>query len=129
MNALRLYPIAVAAAALAAGAVAYVLRGRKKTPEQRERERRERISLSGRITDGTIVDVQELHDSERTAQFLVYQYGVAGVQYECSQEVSYLRDLVDIYNCKLGLPASIKYDPQNPGNSIVISELWSGIRK
>jgi hypothetical protein len=27
-----------------------------------------------------------------------------------------------------GLPASIKYDPSNPSNSILIADDWSGLR-
>jgi hypothetical protein len=26
-------------------------------------------------------------------------------------------------------PVSVKYDPRNPANSIVISEQWNGLRK
>jgi hypothetical protein len=34
-----------------------------------------------------------------------------------------------VHNCRIGLPASIKYDPHNPGNSIVASERWMGLRQ
>jgi len=54
---------------------------------------------------------------------------VAGVTYEASQDVTHLRQFIDLYSCRLGLPASVKYDPHNPGDSIVISETWSGLRK
>ena len=60
---------------------------------------------------------------------LVYNYDVAGVTYEASQDVTHLRQFIDLYSCRLGLPASVKYDPHNPGDSIVISETWSGLRK
>ena len=111
--------------------VALVARRSRKSPDQKERERRARISVGGRITDGTVIDV---HEEERTedrpeAQLIVYQYGVAGVSYECSQDVTWLRHLVDLHSCRLGVPASVKYDPQNPGNSIVVAENWSGLRK
>ena len=42
--------------------------------------------------------------------------------------ITHLRHLVDLHSCKLGLPVSIRYDPANPGNSIVISENWTGLR-
>ena len=45
------------------------------------------------------------------------------------QDVTRLRQFIDLYSCRLGLPASVKYDPHNPGDSIVISESWSGLRK
>ena len=86
---------------------------------------------SGRIIDGNVIDVLELEDDETQQQMilLVYTYDVAGVTYEASQDVTHLRQFVDLYSCRLGLPASAKYDPHNPGDSIVISETWSGLRK
>ena len=53
MNELRLYSlIAIAGAGLLFSANAWA-RSRRKTPDQKERERRMRISEMGRITDGT----------------------------------------------------------------------------
>lgn len=126
---LRLYPvIAIAAAGLSFAVVAWVRR-RRKTPEQREQERRLRISNSGRITDGTVIDVTELQaNGSGELQLLIYQYDVAGVSYEASQDVTHLRHMVDLHTCRVGLPASIKYDPTNPGNSIVVAENWTGLR-
>ena len=110
--------------------VAWWLRRRRKTPEQLERERRLRLNAMGRITDGTVLDVHEARGERgATQQLLVYRYDVAGVSYEASQEVSHLRHLVDLHSCRIGLPASVKYDAQNPGNSIVIAEGWTGLRK
>ncbi len=126
---LRLYPvIAVAAVGLFAVARA-IVKSRHKTPEQRERERRARINEIGRITDGTVIDVSEMPVNGRgEIQLLIYQYDVAGVSYEASQDVTALRHRVDLHSCKAGLMTSIKYDPSNPGNSIVIAEQWSGLR-
>ncbi len=131
MNSLRLYSFAAGGLALAAAGMTFIKRKGRKTPEQRELERRVRISMGGRITDGTVIDVHEIESTPEQpgAQLVVYQYDVAGVSYECSQDVTALRPYVDLHSCRLGLPASIKYDPQNPGNSIVISEEWSGLRK
>ena len=110
------------------GAIAWA-NSRRKTPEQREQERRLRISEKGRITDGTVTDVSEvaLTDSHEI-QLLIYQYDVSGVTYEASQDVTALRHLVDLHSCRSGLMTSIKYDPANPGNSIVIAENWTGLR-
>jgi len=124
------YLLAVAIAALLLMGLARWLRSRRKTPQQLERERRLRLNAMGRITDGTVLDVHE----ERRArgpiqQLLIYRYDVAGVSYEASQDVTYLRHLVDLHSCRIGLPASVKYDAQNPGNSIVIAEGWTGLRK
>ena len=134
MTSLRLVPIvAGGVAALAAGAGVLLWRVRRKTPGQREQERRIRIAQLGRITDGTVIDVSELPVDRNShgsgaLQLLIYQYDVAGVSYEAAQDVTHLRPFVDLHTCRIGVPASIKYDPQNPGNSIVIAESWSGLR-
>ncbi|HMF92150.1 MAG TPA: hypothetical protein VKL40_16010 [Candidatus Angelobacter sp.] len=127
---LRLYLIFGLAAAGLLLAVWAWARSRRKTPEQREQERRLRISAIGRITDGAVIDVNEMPAGDGTAeiQLLVYQYDVAGVSYEASQDVTSLRHRVDLHSCRAGLMTSIKYDPANPGNSIVIAENWSGLR-
>jgi hypothetical protein len=129
MNSLRLLPYAAAGLAGLGIAVGYWLYGKRKTPQQIEQERRARINATGRITDGTVIDAQEVPQDGTPAQYLIYQYDVGGVGYEASQDVTYLRQFVDLHSCRIGLPASVKYDPQNPGNSIVITEEWSGLRK
>src|ERR1041385_1343806 len=134
MSTLRLYSLAVSAALAGGLGLYYWLRSQNKTPEQRERDRREWLAAIGRINDGTIMDACEGGYSEQEgitspAQLLIFHYDVAGVTYEASQDVTYLRHFIDLHTCRLGVPASVKYDPQNPGNSIVISESWSGLRK
>jgi hypothetical protein len=120
--------VALGAAGLLVAAGAWA-RSRRKTPEQLERERRLRISGIGRITDGTVVDVNEMDtNGSGELQLLIYHYDVAGVSYEASQDVSSLRHLVDLHSCRSGLMTSVKYDPSNPSNSIVISENWTGLR-
>jgi hypothetical protein len=128
MSALRLYPVVVGAATVLAVGVGYALRSRRKTPDQLERERRLRISTHGRIIDGTVIDAQETSNDANAMQLLIYRYDVSGVSYEASQDITHLRQFVDIHTCQIGLPSSVKYDPQNPGDSIVISEEWSGLR-
>lgn len=128
MNLLRLCTFAGAMAIAAASSLVW-LGGRKKTPEQRETLRRERISAEGRITDGTVLDVQDLDpNTDRFVQLVLYTYDVAGVQYECSQDVTHLRQFFDPHSCRIGFAASVKYDPRNPGNSIVLAETWCGLR-
>ena len=131
MNSFRLYPVLAFGATAAIVGYALLSRKNKKSPEQLERERRTDLTRGGRIIDGNIVDVLELEDDSSGQQMtlLVYTYDVAGVTYEASQDVTYLRQFIDLYSCRLGLPASVKYDPHNPGDSIVISETWSGLRK
>jgi hypothetical protein len=126
---LRLYSLlALAGAGFVVVATSWA-RSRRKTPDQREHERRMRITEIGRITDGTVIDVNEMQSNGAgELQLLIYHYDVAGVSYEASQDVSSLRHMVDLHSCRSGLMTSIKYDPSNPGNSIVISENWSGLR-
>jgi hypothetical protein len=129
MNLFRLYSLAAAAAGILL--VLYlILRRKPKTAEELERERRERLDQVGRITDGTVIDVQEIQPAHRRAiTLLIFHYDVAGVSYEASQDVTYLRQLINLHSCRLGLPTSVRYDPQNPGNSIVVSERWMGLRQ
>jgi hypothetical protein len=130
MNPLRLqYSLVVGAAVVLASGTLYWIRAHRKTPEQREYERRQRLKSMGRITDGTVIDLQIVGRSDATPmQMLIYTYDVRGVSYECSQDITNLRQTLTIDSCHIGLPASIKYDPHNPGNSIVVAEGWTGLR-
>jgi len=130
MNSLHLYTLVAIAAAILLIAY-FFLRSKPKTADDLERERRAWLEQVGRITDGTVIDVQETQESpkHRAAILLVYQYDIAGVSYECSQDVTYLRPMINLHSCRLGLPTSVRYDPQNPGNSMVVSEKWMGLRQ
>jgi hypothetical protein len=122
---------AVALGAIGLAAMSYALLRRKpKTPDELERKRRSWLNEVGRITDGTVIDVQELASgTQHAATMLIYQYDVAGVSYEASQDVTYLRQWINLHSCRLGVPTSVKYDPHNPGNSLVVSEGWIGLRQ
>jgi hypothetical protein len=129
MISIRLYAVALGAIGLAVGGYAF-LRRRPKTPDELERERRTWLNQVGRITDGTVIDVHEITpNGHRAATMLVYQYDVAGVSYEASQDVTYLRQWINLHSCRVGLNTSVKYDPHNPGNSMVIAEGWMGLRQ
>ncbi len=126
---LHFYPVLLVGLAVGT-ALAFLFRRHKKTPEEIEKERRDLLSKIGRITDGTVVDVQEVNaNGHGESQFIVFQYDVAGVSYEASQDVTYLRPQINLHSCRLGVPTSVKYDPHNPGNSIVASESWMGLRR
>jgi hypothetical protein len=90
------------------------------TPEERERQRRTRLAVSGKMGDATLV---EFRDSN-----LFYSYSVRGVEYTASQEVSSLIGRLPEDLSAAGA-VSVKYDPRNPANSIVIAEQWSGLHK
>jgi len=130
MDSLRVYGLVTAGAVALLGAYA-LLRRKPKTADDLERERRAWLEGGGRITDGVVIDVQELPAAakRRAAVMLIYKYDVAGVSYECSQDVTYLRHWINLHSCRLGLHTSVKYDPQNPGNSLAVSENWMGLRQ
>ena len=126
---LRLYPLVVGGAGALLAAY-YLFRPKAKAPQELERIRREFLDNVGRITDGTVIDVQEMEGLDhKAATLLIFQYDVAGVSYEASQDVTYLRQRINLQSCRLGVPTSVRYDPQNPGNSIVVSEKWMGLRQ
>ena len=119
--------IAVAIILLSAGIWGYIVSHR---PSAVELERRRRVHLTtyGRITDGLILDARTLSGEESlgpTPEVLVYSYRLAGVVYNCAQDVSMLPDQVRGY--RLDQPISLRYDPRHPGNSILVSETWSGL--
>ena len=122
-----------AALALGAGALLYFLFRKQPSEDELERRRREALVLSGRIIDGTVLDIADLTEEESGReggmQLVMYQYEVAGVTYECSQDVSTLGDYLDIHDMRLGGPCSVRYKPNQPTNSILIAETWSGLRE
>jgi hypothetical protein len=129
MSPLRLFSLSLVTLSAAATGFAWLSLGKRKKRD-REQERRLWLSKTGRLTDGVATDVQEAPgEDDQPVQLLIYQYDVAGVSYEASQDITKLSEIIDVHSCQLGMPASVKYDPQNPGNSIVISETWSGLRK
>ena len=126
---IRLYSFILAIAAAAAGGY-YLFRRKPQNEADIERERRAWLDRVGRITDGTVIDVQETTTpTNQNMILLIYQYDVAGVSYEASQDVTYLRQWINLHSCRLGLPTSVRYDPHNPGNSLVVSERWIGLRQ
>ena len=123
-----MYTAVAAGAAAAAAGVWQWIRSHRMTPEQREQQRRQRLAQMGRICDSTVLDVREISaNGHGPTQLIIYTYDVGGVAYEAAQDVTHLRQFLDTHSFKLGLSASVRYDPQNPGNSIVISESWTGI--
>jgi hypothetical protein len=129
MISLRLYTLALGIIAVALASYA-LLRRKPRNANDVELERRTWLNTVGRITDGTVIDVQEITGAaNRPATMLIYQYDVAGVSYEASQDVTYLRQWINLHSCRLGLPTSVKYDSRNPGNSMVIAEGWMGLRQ
>ena len=110
---------AVSLGAIVAG-VLVVLRIRRK-PKDKEKLRRLEVNASGRLGDATITDI--------TDDAIIYEYAVGGLTYTASQDISQLRELIPADPHRLiGRPASLKYPTQNPANSILLCEDWSGLR-
>jgi hypothetical protein len=91
-----------------------------KNPEKRERKRRLHVNRQGRVGDALITDA-----SEAT---IYYVYSLRGVQYETSQDVTSLRDYLPAEPDRLIGQAHVKYLVNQPANSILICEEWSGLK-
>jgi hypothetical protein len=74
----------------------------------------------------TSPEVDPALDSVPAPSIIVYNYRIAGVTYECAQDVSALADRV--HGIRTDLPIQVRYSPRNPANSIVVAESWSGLR-
>jgi len=107
------------AAALAALA-AFILLRVHLTPERREKRRRLNIHRQGRLGDAMI--------TEATDSTIYYSYSVRGVQYTASQDVTALREFLPTEPDRLVGVSGLKYATNNPANSILLCEEWSGLR-
>jgi hypothetical protein len=89
------------------------------TAEERERRRCAQLVVTGKISDAMLVEIRE--------NLVFYSYAVRGVEYTASQDISRLVDKAAVDFA--GVSAmSVRYDPRNPANSIVVAEEWSGLR-
>jgi hypothetical protein len=102
---------------------------KRPTAEAMERARRLFLVQSGRLVDGMLLDICEVEAEDgRTLTMLLYNYSIGGVNYECSQDVTDMRGVVDAAQIRAGFPCTARYQPGNPQNSIVVAEDWTGIR-
>jgi hypothetical protein len=106
-------------AALAAGILRRL--DSRPDPSSRERLRRLAVNARGRTTEAVVT---EAHDN-----VLYYSYAVRGVEYAASQDVSGLRDFLSGDTGPLVGPATLKYSPENPADSILVCEEWSGLQR
>lgn len=72
------------------------------------------------MADAEVVDVE--------GALLVYSYEVGGVVYSTTQDVTQLQEHLPKDPQLIIGPATVKYSQKSPGNSIVVSEEWSGLR-
>jgi hypothetical protein len=113
--------ILIAAVSIAVlGALIYILRRLRRNPKDKEKRRRLQVNQIGRLGDATITEVHE--------STIFYEYSVRGVLYTASQDVTQLREQIPTDLERLIGPVSLKYSPQNPANSIILCEDWSGLR-
>lgn len=130
-QAIRLVEIAAGAIVIAGlgAAGAWMFLRKKPSAQELEVARRQLLASSGRLVDGTLLDVCEIPSEEgRTLTMLLYGYRIGGVDYECTQDISDLQTIVDVSTVRAGFPCSVRYQNGNPQNSIVVSEKWSGLR-
>ena len=123
----------IGAAVACLGGVVWYMATRKQTNyEEIERTRRQDLVLGGRIIDGTVIDIADMdaYEAKRPEgmQLILYKYEIAGVSYECSQDIGGLKDVIQLSDIRVGFPCSVRYDPRQPENSIVIAENWIGLR-
>ena len=115
-------------------------------PEEAERKRRLHLNLIGRIAEGQVVELSEqpaqpaaerrgllrsrsraLPD-QRPRCLVSYSYSISGVTYHTAQDVTGLESQVHFDGLVAGQQASVKYDPSNPSDSILVADDWSGLR-
>jgi hypothetical protein len=138
---------AVAGAVLAGVAmIAYAFFRPSVDPEEAERKRRLHLNQVGRIAEGQVVELAE-HEAmpppasrgifgrkarpianNRARQLVSYSYAISGVTYHTAQDITGLESQVRLERLVAGQPASIKYDPSNPADSILVADDWSGLR-
>lgn len=118
------------AAALAVATAAWLALRKRPSADEVERERRQFLVNSGRLVDGMLLDIYQVEAKDgRTLTMLLFSYRIAGVDYECSQDITAMRDVVNAAEVRAGFPCTVRYQPGNPYNSIVVGEGWTGLRE
>ena len=95
--------------------MSFLERFRKKKED--EASRIVRLSKTGRMADGRIVDAVS-HDDGTITQ-VTYTYILAGVQFESSQDLS-ANQQQRSHDYAPGRNIIVRYDPKAPANSIVV---------
>lgn len=144
----RLFAAAGAAFAAGAGIALYWKYRRRPDPDEMERKRRSYINQVGRIAEGRVTELVELAGEAQTVtrfgilgpkttkisptsahhrRLVCYSYSISGVTYETAQDITSLENRDLVARLVSGQVASVKYDPSNPSNSIVVADDWSGV--
>ncbi|HEX4542233.1 MAG TPA: hypothetical protein VH114_03620 [Candidatus Acidoferrum sp.] len=111
-----------------------------------ERKRRLHLNQIGRIAEGQVVELLEQPPEPpkprkslfgaaakpladlRPRHLVSYSYAISGVTYSTAQDITGLESQIRLERVVPGQPASIKYDPSNPVDSILVADDWSGLR-
>jgi uncharacterized protein DUF3592 len=139
--------LAMGGAAIAAIAmIVYAFLRPTVDPEAEERKRRLHLNQVGRIAEGQVVDLLEQAPEPkklrkglfgtaaspladlRPRHLVSYSYAISGVTYHTAQDITGLESQVRLERLVPGQPASVKYDPSNPVDSILVADDWSGLR-
>jgi hypothetical protein len=126
--------------------IAYAFFRPAENPEEMERKRRLHLNQIGRIAEGQVVELMQQASETReeptklfgararplrlpqTRHLVSYSYAISGVTYQTAQDITGLQSQVRFERLVAGQPASIKYDPSNPSDSILVADDWSGLR-
>lgn len=125
--------------------IAYAFFRPAEEPENVERRRRLHLNEIGRIAEGQVVELAEHPPEPREVQkklfasrahpivdlsprhLVTYTYAISGVTYHTAQDITGLEGQIRFERLVAGQPASVKYDPSNPSNSILAADDWSGL--
>jgi hypothetical protein len=138
---------AAVAGVILVGFLLYVFRSRPPSTDELERRRRLHVNHIGRIAEGRVTDLMKLDapapekggafgvfrktgkssSPNSVRQMICYSYSISGVTYETAQDVTGLEERLKAHRIITGQPASVKYDPSNPSNSILVADDWSGL--
>jgi hypothetical protein len=134
------------AAVVAVAMIAYAFFRPAEEPDAVERRRRLHLNQIGRIAEGQVVELAEHPPEPREAQrklfasraqpivdlrprhLVTYSYAISGVTYHTAQDITGLEGQIRFERLVAGQPASVKYDPSNPSDSILVADDWSGLR-
>lgn len=113
-----------------------------------ERQRRAYLNRVGRIVEGHVLEIAEHRrdanepgtpkagifgkkrapaQANGTQKLIHYTYSISGVTYETAQDITGLEERQVLTRAAGGQTASVKYDPSNPSNSILLADDWSGL--
>jgi hypothetical protein len=139
---------AVGIAVVTAIGIFFMFRRKPEDPVEVERSRRAYVNRIGRIVEGHVVEIADQALAAASAngngklagafkrapvvadgprKLLYYSYAISGVTYETAQDITGLEERAHLSRVASGQTASVKYDPSNPSNSILLADDWCGL--